>query len=176
MDGKSIAAGFVLGLVVSTGVYFLVTGGDGRETPSKNDDHVTAESCEEKTMRIKLASIFVDDQDKALEFYTGILGFVVKDDIPLGEFRWLSVVSAEAPEGMELVLEPNAHDAARAFQKAIHADGIPATSFFVDDIRTEYERLKELGVAFTMEPTEAGPVTIAIFDDTCGNLIQITEQ
>ena len=124
-------------------------------------------------MKIKLSSVFVDNQDKALKFYTEVLGFVKKRDIPAGEFSFLTVVSPEEPEGTELLLEPNDNPAARTFQKAIFEQGIPATAFEVDDIQKEYERMKNLGVVFTMEPTPAGPVTLAIFDDTCGNLIQL---
>jgi catechol 2,3-dioxygenase-like lactoylglutathione lyase family enzyme len=126
-------------------------------------------------MRINLTSVFVDDQEKALKFYTDVLGFQKKMDFPVGEFRWLTVVSPEDPDGTELVLEPNAHPAARAYQEAIVKDGIPATSFAVDDVQQEYERLKSLGVEFTLEPTRAGAVTIAIFNDTCGNLIQMAQ-
>ncbi len=124
-------------------------------------------------MKIKLASIFVDDQDKALRFYTDVLGFVKKTDIPIGEARWLTVVSPEAPDEVELVLEPDANPASRTFTKAIFEQGIPLTAFAVEDIRQEYERLKKVGVAFTMEPTTMGEVTVAVFDDTCGNLIQL---
>ena len=124
-------------------------------------------------MRIKLNSIFVDDQDKALTFYTEVLGFRKSKEIPVGEFKWLTVVSAEGPDDVELVLEPNANPAARAFQESIFRQGIPITAFEVDDVRAEYERLKRLGVMFTAAPTEAGPVTIAVFSDTCGNLIQL---
>lgn len=124
-------------------------------------------------MKIKLSSIFVDDQDKALRFYTDVLGFRKSKEIPVGEFKWLTVVSAEGPGDVELVLEPNANPAAREFQEAIFKQGIPITAFEVDDIRSEYERLAGLGVKFTAEPTDAGPVTIAIFADTCGNLIQL---
>ena len=127
-------------------------------------------------MKIKLSSVFVDDQDKALKFYTEVLGFAKKADLPAGEFRWLSVASPESPDEIELLLEPNAHAAAKTYQKAIYGDGIPATTLFVDDIQAEHERMKELGVAFTMEPKEMGPVTVAIFDDTCGNLIQLVQQ
>ena len=130
----------------------------------------------EALVRIKLAGIFVDDQAKAERFYTEVLGFVKKQDIPLGEFRWLTVASPDSPDGMELLLEPNAHEAAKAYQMAICEDGIPATMFFVDDIQQEFERLTALGVRFVTEPTEAGPVTIAVFDDTCGNLIQLVEE
>ena len=126
-------------------------------------------------MKITVSSLFVDDQEKALRFYTEILGFLKKTDIPMGEFKWLTVVSPEAPEGTELLLEPNDNPAAKTFQKAIYDQGIPATTFAVKDVRREYERLKSLGVAFDMEPTRAGPVTVAVFDDTCGNRIQIHE-
>lgn len=124
-------------------------------------------------MRIQLASVYVDDQDKALDFYTRILGFETKHDIPMGEARWLTVVAPESPDGPELVLEPDAHPATRPFKQALVADGIPLTSFAVDDVRAEHERLRALGVRFHREPTEMGPVTVAIFDDTCGNLIQM---
>ncbi|MBE1445161.1 VOC family protein [Paenibacillus sp. OAS669] len=124
-------------------------------------------------MRIHLTSVFVDDQEKALQFYTDKLGFVKKVDVPAGEFRWLTVVSPEAPDGVQLLLEPNNNPAAGTYQKAIFAQGIPATSFAVEDIHKEYDRLKGLGVEFTMEPTAMGPVTIALLKDTCGNLIQL---
>ena len=124
-------------------------------------------------MKIKLNSVLVDEQDKALAFYTGVLGFVKKYDIPLGEFRWLTVVSPEGPDDVELLLEPNANPAAKTYQKAIFDQGIPLTAFAVDDIQKEYERLTERGVVFRTKPTKAGPVTIAVFEDTCGNLIQI---
>jgi catechol 2,3-dioxygenase-like lactoylglutathione lyase family enzyme len=124
-------------------------------------------------MRINLASVLVDDQEKALRFYTDVLGFVKKTEIPLGAARWLTVVSPEAPDGVELVLEPDEHPAAKPFKAALVADGIPWTSFAVDDVHAEFDRLKGLGVVFTQEPTAMGPVTTAVFDDTCGNLIQI---
>ena len=127
-------------------------------------------------MRITLTSVLVDDQDKALAFYTDILGFQKKTEIPLGEARWLTVVSPDDPDGVELVLEPDAHPAARPFKAALVEDGIPYTSFAVEDVQTEFERLRELGVRFTQEPTEMGPVTTAVLDDTCGNLIQIASQ
>ncbi|MCB1693392.1 MAG: VOC family protein [Pseudomonadales bacterium] len=123
-------------------------------------------------MKITLCSIFVDDQQKALDFYTGILGFIKSQEIPVGEFRWLTVKSPEGGE-TELSLEPNANPAARTYQEALFEQGIPFTAFEVDDIASEFQRLKHLGVTFTMEPTEAGPVTIAVFSDTCGNLIQV---
>jgi catechol 2,3-dioxygenase-like lactoylglutathione lyase family enzyme len=124
-------------------------------------------------VRITLTSVLVDDQDKALRFYTEVLGFVKKTEIPMGEHRWLTVVSPEDPDGVELVLEPGAHPAVPPFKEALVADGIPFTSFTVADVHKEYERLRELGVRFTQEPTEMGPVTTAVFDDTCGNLLQI---
>ena len=127
-------------------------------------------------MRIHLASIFVDDQDKALRFYTETLGFQKKTDVPLGEYRWLTVVSAEQPDGTELLLEPDNHPAVKPFKNALVSDGIPFTSFAVADIHAEHERLKQLGVRFTQPPTEMGPVTTAVLDDTCGNLIQIAQR
>jgi catechol 2,3-dioxygenase-like lactoylglutathione lyase family enzyme len=124
-------------------------------------------------VRINLASVLVDDQDKALRFYTEVLGFEKKTDVPLGQFRWLTVVSPEAPDGTELVLEPDGHPAAKPFKQALVDDGIPYTSFAVDDVKAEYERLRAQGVRFTQEPVEMPPVTMAVLDDTCGNLIQI---
>jgi catechol 2,3-dioxygenase-like lactoylglutathione lyase family enzyme len=127
-------------------------------------------------MRINLSSVLVDDQDKALHFYTHVLGFQKKTEVPLGEHRWLTVVSPEDPDGTELVLEPDtAHPAAKPYKAALVSDGIPLTSFAVDDVHEEYERLRALGVAFTQKPAEMGPVTTAVFDDTCGNLIQIAQ-
>ena len=127
-------------------------------------------------MRINLAGVFVDDQEKALRFYTETLGFQVKHNIPLGEYAWITVVSAEDPEGTEFLLEPDAHPAVRPFLQAIVADGIPSTSFAVDDAQAEYDRLVEKGVRFVQPPTDLGTVVTAIFDDTCGNLIQIAEE
>jgi catechol 2,3-dioxygenase-like lactoylglutathione lyase family enzyme len=124
-------------------------------------------------VRIYITSVYVDNQDKALAFYTDVLGFVEKTDIPLGEARWLTVVSPEDPEGTELLLEPDVHPAAKPFKAALVEDGIPLTSFAVADVHAEVDRLKGLGVRFTQEPFEAGGVTMAVFDDTCGNLIQI---
>jgi len=124
-------------------------------------------------MRIKLNSIFVDDQEKALRFYTDVLGFRKKQDFPAGGARWITVVSPEGPDDLELVLEPNGHPAASAYQTALRNDGIPVTAFESADIHAEVRRLKEKGVVFTIEPTPAGMVTIAIFSDTCGNLIQV---
>ena len=124
-------------------------------------------------MRINLASVLVDDQQKALRFYTEVLGFVKKNDVPMGPHRWLTVVSAEDPDGVELVLEPDEHPAVRPFKQALVGDGIPYTSFAVDDVHKEFERLSALGVTFTQPPTAMGPVTTAVLDDTCGNLIMI---
>lgn len=124
-------------------------------------------------MRIKLTSVFVDDQDKAAKFYTEILGFKKKHDFPVGEYKWLTVVSPEGPDDLELVLEPNANPAAATYQEALFEQSIPATAFEVADIAQEVARLKKRGVAFTKEPTEMGPVIIAVFSDTCGNLIQL---
>jgi catechol 2,3-dioxygenase-like lactoylglutathione lyase family enzyme len=127
-------------------------------------------------MRITMTSVLVDDQDKALALYTEVLGFRKKTDIPLGDHRWLTVVSPDALDGVELVLEPDEHPAAKPFKAALVEDGIPFTSFGVDDVEQEYERLRGLGVHFTQEPTAMGPVTTAVLDDTCGNLIQIAAQ
>jgi len=127
-------------------------------------------------MRINLASVLVDDQEKALRFYTEVLGFKEKTNVPLGEFRWITVVSPENPDGTELVLEPDEHPAAKPFKKALVADGIPFTAFAVDDVQAEHERLRGLGVHFTQEPADMGPVTTAVLDDTCGNLIQIVHR
>ncbi|MFE3142423.1 VOC family protein [Streptomyces scopuliridis] len=124
-------------------------------------------------MKIHLSSVFVDDQDKALRFYTDVLGFVKKTEVPLGEDRWLTVVSPEDPDGTELLLEPDGHPAVKPYKEALVKDGIPAASFAVDDVQAEFSRLRGLGVHFTQEPLEMGPVTTAVLDDTCGNLIQI---
>ncbi|MFQ5919168.1 MAG: VOC family protein [Thermoplasmata archaeon] len=126
-------------------------------------------------MRINLSSVFVDDQRKALRFYTSILGFLKKTELPAGEFRWITVVSPEGPEDIELLLEPNDNPIARTYQKDIFEAGIPATTFAVENMQEEYERLRELGVEFRQQPTRTGPVTVAVFDDTCGNLIQIVQ-
>jgi glyoxylase I family protein len=126
-------------------------------------------------MRIKLTSVLVDDQDKALSFYTKVLGFVPSQDIPVGEFRWITVRSPEGGDA-EVTLEPNANLAAKTFQEALFEQGIPLTAFEVDDVRAEHDRLCQLDVQFTTPPTEAGPVTLAVFSDTCGNLIQIYQQ
>jgi catechol 2,3-dioxygenase-like lactoylglutathione lyase family enzyme len=126
-------------------------------------------------MRIYMTSVLVDDQEKALRFYTDLLGFVKKTDVPVGEARWLTVVAPDDPKGPELLLEPDSHPAARPFKAALAADGIPVTSFAVDDVNAEFQRLRGLGVRFTQEPLEMGAVTTAVFDDTCGNLIQIAK-
>ena len=127
-------------------------------------------------MKIVVTSVFVEDQEKALRFYTEKLGFVKKQDFPVGEFKWLTVVSPEDRNGTELLLEPNDNPVAKEYQKGLIAQGIPATSFGVSDIEDEYKRLKALGVKFTMKPTQMGRVKVAVFDDTSGNLIQISEQ
>ena len=127
-------------------------------------------------MRINLSSVFVDDQAKALRFYTEKLGFQKKHDIPLGKHRWLTVVSPEDPSGTELVLEPDEHPAAKPFKSALVEDGIPFTSFAVRDTAAEHERLESLGVRFTQPPVDYGTAITAVFDDTCGNLIQITQE
>jgi catechol 2,3-dioxygenase-like lactoylglutathione lyase family enzyme len=124
-------------------------------------------------LRIVVASVFVEDQAKALAFYTDILGFLKKTDVPAGGARWLTVVSPADPDGVELLLEPNGNPVAKAYQEGLRTQGIPATSFAVDDLDAEYHRLTGLGVTFTQEPTQMGPVTVATLDDTCGNLIQI---
>lgn len=124
-------------------------------------------------MRIHLTSVFVDDQDKALRFYTEALGFLKKHEVPLGENRWLTVVSPQDPDGTELLLEPDGHPAVKPYKEALVHDGIPAASFAVDDVTEEFARLNELGVRFTQEPLRMGSVTTAVLDDTCGNLIQI---
>jgi catechol 2,3-dioxygenase-like lactoylglutathione lyase family enzyme len=124
-------------------------------------------------MKINLASVLVDDQDKALRFYTEVLGFTKKTEVPVGDHRWLTVVSPDDPDGVELLLEPDEHPAAKPFKDALVRDGIPFTSFAVEDVQREYERLSALGVRFTQQPLDTGPVTTAVLDDTCGNLIQI---
>ncbi|WP_017555659.1 VOC family protein [Nocardiopsis baichengensis] len=124
-------------------------------------------------MRIYVTSVFVDDQEKALDFYTRVLGFQKKHDVPLGGPRWLTVVAPEQPEGPQVLLEPDGHPAVGPYKKALADDGIPAASFAVDDVQAEHDRLTALGVRFTQPPTEMGGNTTAVFDDTCGNLIQI---
>ncbi|HEX6945727.1 MAG TPA: VOC family protein [Acidimicrobiia bacterium] len=126
-------------------------------------------------MRIYVTSVFVDDQAKALDFYTNVLGFQKKTEIPLGDYSWLTVTSPEDPDGTELMLEPDNHPAVPPYKKALVEDGIPAASFAVPDVKAEYERLTGLGVTFTQQPMDAGGVTTAVFDDTCGNLIQIVQ-
>jgi catechol 2,3-dioxygenase-like lactoylglutathione lyase family enzyme len=124
-------------------------------------------------MRINVTSVLVDDQDKAERFYTEVLGFTKKTEIPMGHHRWLTVVSPDDPDGVELSLEPDEHPAAKPFKQALMDDGIPFTSFAVEDVEQEHDRLASLGVRFTQPPVDMGPVTTAVFDDTCGNLIQI---
>ena len=126
-------------------------------------------------MKIGLKSVLVEDQDKALAFYTDVLGFIKKTEVPLGEHRWLTVVSAQDPDGVELVLEPDAHPAAKPFKAALVADGIPFTAFLVEDVQAEYTRLKDCGVHFPQKPANMGSVTTAVLDDTCGNLIRIMQ-
>ena len=126
-------------------------------------------------MRIWVTSVFVDDQPKALDFYTGTLGFAKKADVPLGEYSWLTVVAPDDPDGVQLLLEPDQHPAARAAKAALVADGIPWTSFAVTDLAVEYERLRARGVVFTQPPTDMGSAVTAVFDDTCGNLIQLAQ-
>ena len=127
-------------------------------------------------MKIVVTSVLVDDQAKALAFYRDLLGFELKHDVPLGNHRWLTLTSPGDPDGVELLLEPDEHPAARPFKEALMQDGIPFTSFGVDDVAAEYARLSEAGVRFTQPPTNMGPVTTAVFHDTCGNLIQIAQQ
>ncbi|KUY71246.1 MULTISPECIES: VOC family protein [unclassified Burkholderia] len=126
-------------------------------------------------MRIYVTSIFVDDQDKALAFYTDILGFRLKNNVPVGAYRWLTVVSKDQPDGTELMLEPSHHRAVGPYRQALYEDGIPAASFQVDDLDAEYARLDALGVHFTLAPMDAGPVRVAVLDDTCGNLVQLMQ-
>ena len=126
-------------------------------------------------MRIRLTSVMVNNQDKASKFYTEILGFAKKTEIPMGKHKWLTVVSKEERDGVELLLEPMGFEPAKVYQKALHDAGIPLTAFHVDDIQKEYERLEKLGVKFSMKPTAMGPSTLAVFDDTCGNNIQLVQ-
>jgi catechol 2,3-dioxygenase-like lactoylglutathione lyase family enzyme len=126
-------------------------------------------------VKIAMTSVLVDDQEKALRFYTDVLGFQTRHDVPLGEHRWISVVSPQSPDGVELILEPDAHPAARPFKQALVADGIPYTAFAVDDLQAEFTRLSGLGVTFTQQPLQMGPATTAVLDDTCGNLIQLIQ-
>ncbi|WP_433781171.1 VOC family protein [Actinomycetospora sp. CA-101289] len=127
-------------------------------------------------MKIRLTSIFVDDQRAALAFYTDVLGFSVRHDVPLGDASWLTVVSPEDPDGPELLLEPAGHPAVKPYRDALVEDGIPLVQFAVDDVEAEHRRLTERGVVFTLPPTDGGPVMVAVFDDTCGNLVQIVSE
>jgi catechol 2,3-dioxygenase-like lactoylglutathione lyase family enzyme len=127
-------------------------------------------------MKIVVTNVYVDDQDKALRFYTNVLGFVKKTEIPMGEARWLTVVAPDDPDGTELLLEPDGHPAVGPFKRALVEDGIPFTSFAVKDVQAEYERLRSAGVHFTQPPVDMEPVTTAVLDDTCGNLIQIAQK
>ena len=144
---------------------------------SADDKTKDSEVKKETTaLKIKIASLIVDDQDKAEKFYTEVLGFEVKENVPVGEFRWLTVVSPDNRDGAELALEPNDNPAAKTFQKAIYDQGIPATMFFVEDLQKTYEKLVELGVVFKVQPKDMGGTFAAIFDDTCGNLIMIAQE
>lgn len=140
------------------------------------EHHTLQIEKETNHMKIIVTSIFVNDQEKALKFYTETLGFAIKHDVPVGEFRWIALVSPVDPNGTELILEPNNHPAAKEYQKRLFEEGVPVTMFGVEDVNKEYERLQKLGVKFAMEPKEAGGVTLAIFDDTCGNYLQIIQQ
>ena len=131
---------------------------------------------DKKIMKIIVTSIFVEDQEKALAFYTETLGFIKKHDVPTGEFRWIALVSSDDQKGTELLLEPNNHPAAKEYQQKLFAEGVPVTMFGIADIHAEYKRLMERGVTFTMQPTKMGDQTIAVFDDTCGNLIQMIQE
>jgi predicted enzyme related to lactoylglutathione lyase len=126
-------------------------------------------------MKIKLTSVMVDNQDKALKFYTDVLGFVKKRDIPMGEHKWLTVVSKEEQDGVELLLEPMGFAPAKIYQKALFDAGIPLTAFHVEDVEKEYERLTKLGVTFSMKPTQMGPTKLVVLNDTCGNYIQLVQ-
>lgn len=142
----------------------------------KDEEVTKVPKKEDPFMKINLTSVFVDDQEKALRFYTDVLGFVKKNDIPLGEYRWLTVVGEAEQDGPELVLEPDAHPAVKPFRSALVEDGIPSASFAVADVTAEHKRLSELGVRFTQPPTDLGPVVTAVLDDTCGNLIQLAQE
>lgn len=143
------------------------------DRPSARNTNLGAGTAKRTGMRVTWVSVFVDDQERALRFYTDVLGFITKHDIPVGEDRWVTVVSPHDPDGIELVLEPTSHPAVRQFRDALTADGTPFNSFVVDDVDAEYQRLRGLGVHFTQPPTAMGQTTTAVFDDTCGNLIQI---
>ncbi len=150
---------------------------DAAETADAEEAAAAAdESASRGGIRLGLMGVFVDDQDVARAFYTEKLGFKVKHDIPVGPYKWLTVTAPGGPDGTELLLEPNAHAAAATFQKAIKADGLPGAAFLVDDVEREVKRLREAGVEITTEPTDAGGAIIAVFDDTCGNLIQLMQE
>ena len=176
MNKTSIVIGILVGAFVAGLVSFLVLREPVEAPASEGRQEEMPAQSTPAPIRIKVAGIFVDDQQKALQFYTETLGFVKKTDKPLGEFSWLTVAAPDAPEGMELLLEPNVHQAASDFQRAIYSDGIPATALYVDDVSRHFERLKGLGVDFPVEPTKMGTVTVAVLDDTCGNLIQLVEE
>lgn len=154
--------------------YRSTLAGDGRSNKKSTPWRARKQEGQEKpVIKITATSVFVDDQARALEFYTEVLGFVKKRDIPLGGARWLTVVSPAESGGIELLLEPNSNPIAKTYQQGSFEAGLPATTFATDDLQWEYERLKELNVVFTMEPTEAFGSAMAVFDDTCGNLIQL---
>jgi catechol 2,3-dioxygenase-like lactoylglutathione lyase family enzyme len=148
----------------------------GRHPSYVADNEINSEINREWPMKIVLTSVLVDDQEKARRFYTEVLGFKIKMDVPMGEHRWLTLVSADDPNGVQLLLEPDAHPAAKPFKVALLADGIPSASFAVEDVHAEHKRLLGLGVLFIQPPVVMGPVTTAVFQDTCGNLIQIAQQ
>ena len=150
---------------VTSGIYLIL-----------NNHYSAIYNINEMCMKIILTNVFVENQDKALDFYTKKLGFKEKQNVPVGDFKWITVVSPDNENGTELLLEPNNNETAKRYQKELFEQGIPAASFGVDNIQKEYERLEALGIRFTMKPTLAGNVHIAVFDDTCGNLIQIMER
>lgn len=159
---KITTASFIVAMLCATGAL------RAQDAPEKS-----VPESEHSKIFIKLTSVFVDDQDQALKFYTEVLGFVKKREIPLGKAKWLTVVSPAEPDGTELLLEPSDNPATKVFKKAIVEQGIPIAAFAVEDIQEMYERMKKMGVVFTKAPTQMGPVIQAVFDDTCGNLIQI---
>lgn len=158
---------FVTYGAVAVGLTLMAESSSGRQESERRSVRTS--------MRIQLTSVLVENQDKALDFYTNVLGFVKKQDKPVGAYKWLTVVSPADPDGTELLLEPNANPAAKAYQKALFEQGIPLTAFAVDDVELEYERLMKLGVRFHTEPTPVESTKIAVFDDSCGNLIQLFE-
>jgi catechol 2,3-dioxygenase-like lactoylglutathione lyase family enzyme len=169
MYPKSLFIGILSGIILTSGVFYFVFLSNKNESQGSISETTDSGAL----MKIKLTSVFVNDQEKSLKFYTEKLGFIKKTDLPAGEYKWLTVVSPEDPDGTELLLEPNANAAAKTYQEKIYKAGIPAAAFAVDDIQKVYNKLKKSGVVFTMDPVEMGESTAAIFDDTCGNLIQI---